>query len=460
MRSKLLKFTDFTSTLLPHETEYLLSIQQFKDDERLAILRRIDHNARQIDQFTAFDLDIDKRKYNHLQNWIQERLRAVDVYEQLRWMLATEQQIMTDSIEMDVEKTLLKMVKASQQPVFFTKFYELVAHYRHFLLIRLRYLDHQLVDQYLKKYREAYLRSKAVHEKLHDATLDIVGQYAGQAADSRQWEDWLTTVFYDESLDGQTRYLALVRLTFLGYNYRQYDALKEKFAYLEQQFFRGEFYSRRLLANYYNNQLMLHSHYGNYEQAAYFGYLSVRTPNHDYPLYVNNLCAVLLRLGRHPKALQLMKTAAPQVKKTSNLHNRVSFVAFYMEALNKNGLYKNAESYGAIFLKAYAKEVLQYRWHLFFSVYLEAMLFQHQYERMLKVEQKYQLLRQDKAYRSNANYLPIVHLFIALARFHEGILERPALLQMIAEYQQLYQDDPTKSRAFANFRTKIGPWLP
>ena len=197
MRSKLSKFTEFTNTLLPHETQYLLSIQRFEDEERLLILHRIDHNAHHIDQFTEYDLSIDKRKYNHLQNWIEDRLRSTDVDEQLKWMLTTEQQILTDSILIEQEKRLLKLIRADQQPVYFNTFYELAEHYRQFLLIRLRYQDHQLVDEYLQRHREAYQRSKEIHEQLHQATLDIVGQYDGQQAESRQWEQWLADVFHN-----------------------------------------------------------------------------------------------------------------------------------------------------------------------------------------------------------------------------------------------------------------------
>ena len=143
MRSKLQKFTDFTNTLLPHETQYLLSVQQFHDKDRLTILQRIDHNAHHITQFTPYDTSIDKRKYNHLKNWIVERLSAIDVDQQLSWMLETEQKILTDCIDREAEKKLLKMIRSDQQGVFFNSFYELVQHYRHFLLIRLRYQDHQ-----------------------------------------------------------------------------------------------------------------------------------------------------------------------------------------------------------------------------------------------------------------------------------------------------------------------------
>jgi len=327
MRTPLKKFTDFTNTLLPSETEYLLSVQKFEDEERLNVLQRIDYNAHHIGQFTPFDTLIDKRKYNHLQNWISARLDAIDVDKQFSQLSDWEQKIITDSIQANEEKALLKQIKKYEHPsFFFSKFYELIEKYRHFLLIRLRYRDHQLTENFFEKYKPAYEESKTINEKLHEASLAVVGQYAGKGDESEQWEEWLATIFYNEKLEGQIRYLALVRLVFICHNYRKYDLLREKFQYLDQKMTAGFYYSKRLLANYYNNRLMLHSHFKEYDRAVYYGYLSVRTKTHDYLLYVNNLCAVLLRLEKYQEALQVMQEALDAAKKTKNFHNRIGFV--------------------------------------------------------------------------------------------------------------------------------------
>ena len=461
MRNQLQKFTDFANTLLPHEADYLLSVQQFADEQRLAILQQVAYNARHIAQFTPYDTAIDKRKYNHLQNWIQARLDAIDVDVHFSRMLDMEQKIMTDTIRPDEEKELLQEIRKYRHPAFFfTKFYEVVEHYRHFLLVRLRYADHQQADRFLKNYRQAYLESKEINEKLHDATLDIVGQYSGEPTESRQWAGWLSKIFYNENISGLNRYLSLVRLVFIGHNYRTYELLRKKFDYLDAQFSTGKYYSKRLLLNYYNNRLMLHSHFREYDKAVRYGYLSVRAKTHDYLLYVNNLCAVLLRLNRNQEALQLMQKAAPEAKKTKNFHNRVGYVAFYMEALNKNGLYKNAAGYGDTFLKAYADEVLQYRWHLFFSVYLEAVLHLGQSDKLLRTARKYTLPERDSAYRSNANYLPVIPLYVETARFREGLISRAELLKTVETYTGQYRNDPDRSAGFQELLERLRSWLP
>lgn len=445
MRSKLQKFTDFTNTLLPHETQYLLSVQQFDDEVKLGILRQVDYNCRYIDQFIPYDTSIDKRKYSLLKNWIEARLQAVDVDEHFEWMNEMERKIMTDSIQLQEEKTLLKAIRNYEYPgFFFTKFYELVELYRHFLLIRMRYADHKLTDNFIESYREAYVQSKSVNEKLHQATRDIVMQYSSNSTESIQWEEWLTGIFYNEQLDGFIRYLALVRLTFVSFNYRKYDILREKYDYLDKQFAQGAYYSKRILLNYYSNRLMLHSHFREYDKAIYYGYLSIREKNHDYIHYVNNLCAVLLRQHRNQEALQLMRKAAPDMKVTKNFHTRVGFVAFYVEALNKNGQYKNAENYADSFLKAYPKEVLQYRWHLFFSVYFEALLRRHQHQKILRITQKYKLLEKDKAYQAKASYLPTIPWYYEIARYKEGLLSNKELTKIFQEYLDSRAHAPDK----------------
>ncbi|RME36756.1 MAG: hypothetical protein D6794_08030 [Deltaproteobacteria bacterium] len=422
MRTALKKFTEFTRSLLPHETAWLLSVHQLKDEERLRILQRIDYNARHIDQFTPYDTSIDKRKYSHLKQWIQDRLHSIDVDVHLRQILAWEQKINTDSLEVEEERRLCRAIRQYRHPhYFFSRFYELVAEYRHFLLIRLRYEDYELVEQFLECHRNDYRRAKEIKEQLHQASLDIVAHYAGKQPHSKQWIPWLSEVFFDESLEGHIRYLALVRLVFICHNYRQYDILRDKFAYLNEQLAKGHYYSKRLLLNYYSNRLMLHSHFGEYDKAVYYGYLSIRAHTYDRLLYVNNLCAVLLRLNRFQEALNLMRHHAAEAKRTQNLHNRIGFVAFYMKTMTKNGLHRNAAQYGEVFLKVYAREVMQYRWQLFFSVLFEALCHEGAFEKILRMAGKYRLLDHDRTTEQSPHYLPLIPIYVEMARLMEGL---------------------------------------
>lgn len=92
------------------------------------------------------------------------------------------------------------------------------------------------------------------------------------------------------NLDGLNRYLAIVRLTLIYFNYREYDRLDKIYDDLDGMMRGGQFYSRRILLNYYANRVMLHSKRNELEKASVYGYLSIRQHSGDYLHYVNNLC--------------------------------------------------------------------------------------------------------------------------------------------------------------------------
>ena len=461
MRKKLQKFTDFASSLLPHETAYLLGSQQFEDTIKLSILERLDYNCRNIRQFTPYDKSIDKRKYSNLKNWINDRLEAIDVDERFEWMSHLERQIMTDAIEPKEEKQLIRSIRDYDELGFyFTKFYELVQLYRHFLLIRMRHAHHRVADDFIKKYEDKYAECKQVFDRLHQATLDIVDQYAEQGAQSIHWENWLTEVFYNEQLDGLNRYLALVRLTFIYFNYRQFEKLREKYNYIDEVFSRGQYYSRRLLLNYYGNRVLLHTKFQEYDKAEYYGYLSIRDKNSDYIHYVNNLSAVLLRQKKYQEALKLMRTAYPEMKNSPSFHNRIGFVAFYLKCLNYNQQYRNAENYAESFLQAYKKEVFEYRWHIFFSSYLEAVLRQEKYAKLLKIVRKYNLLDRDRQYQRNANYLPTIRWYNAIARYKEMLLEKEEITALVQSSIDGLDRIEDKQYQLQDLLEQIRPFIP
>lgn len=427
----------------------------------MGILELIDQNSRLVRGNFPYDKSIDKRKYSNLKNWINDKLDQIDVDVQFEWMSQMERQIMTDTIAPGEEKVLIRRIKRYEKPGFyFTKFYELVELYRHFLLIRMRYNHHAITNRFVKKYRDKYRECKAVYDKMHEATLDIVNQYSRQSAHSKHWEQWLSDIFYNEELDGLNRYLALVRLTFIYFNYRAFDKLLPKFDYMDRLFSQGVYYSRRLLLNYYGNRLLLHTKFNEYDQAAYYGYLSIRDKNNDYLMYVNNLSAVLLRQHKSREALELMRAAYPEMKETTSFHSRIGFVAFYLKCLNENEQYKNAESYAESFLRAYRKEVFEYRWHIFFSSYLEALLKQEKYGKILKTVRRYQLLEREQAYQSNANYLPTILWYDAIAKYKEMQMAREDLLSSIRSSIENLRGAEAKQYQLRELLEQIRPLVP
>jgi hypothetical protein len=434
---KLKKFTEFANSLLPHETQYLLKIQQFEDEQRLEILKRVDYNCRQIDQKIDYDESIDKRKYSNLKNWILLKLATKDIDEQFAWMSSLEQKINFDRITLDEEKKLLKATRQFQYPDFyFSKFYELLQRYRHFLQVRFRYSDHQVVDQFLIEHADAYHRATRVSEQIHEATNDIIKQYANNSVESIQWEKWLSDIFYDEQLEGNLRYMALIRLTIISNNYGKYQMLLSKFEYLDKQFSDGSYYSKRLLINYYYNRTILHIKLGETEKAIYYGELSVREKNHDYIIYVNNYCSTLIKAKRYEQALQLMRKASPDLKLTKNFHSRIGFVSFYVKCLIKNEHFKNARNYAEVFLDAYEKEIFAFRWHRFFSVYIEALLLHEDFRAVIIICHRYQLIDKEKKFANRASYVPLIQCFHMLAQFKTKQIDRYALSHFFTQELQ------------------------
>ncbi len=434
MRQKLKRFTEFANSLLPHETQYLLSVQNFDDEKKLSILERVDHNCRQILQSTSYDTTLDKRKYSNLKNWIVDQLKAIDVDEQFEWMSHLERQITIDAITPEEEKKLLRAIRKYEHPhFFFTKFFELVQHYRHFLLIRMRFRDHELASQFIDQYQEAYNASKRINEQLHQASIDVVRQYAENNTESIQWEQWLTDVLYDEKVDGLNRYLALIRLIFIGLNYGRFDQLREMFDYMDELFKQGRYYSKRLLVNYYSNRMLLHAKFKELDKATYYGYLAIRQKTHDYVLYVNNLCAILLRQKKSREALELMQGSTHDMRKSKSFYNKIGFVSFHVKSLNANSLYKMAENQAESFLLAYRKEVLHYRWHTFFTTYLETLLFQKKYIKVIRTVRKNHLLDLDKKYQKKPGYIPSIPWYYLIATYKEGESSWEELCKAIIE---------------------------
>ncbi|MCB0852312.1 MAG: hypothetical protein KDD63_08830 [Bacteroidetes bacterium] len=434
MRTRLKKFTQFADGLLPHETRYLLSVQQMVDPVKLEILRQIDENCQSSTPTIAYDESIDKRKYSHLKNWINRQLKAIDVDEEYAWMCDLEQKIHWDNINPKEEKDLLKFIRNYSHPIFnFIKFYEVVRQYRQFLLVRLRYTDHQFVDHFLREYQAAYERSQLVNQQLHQATRDIIDHYSENSSESIQWEKWLSDVFYDDYLDGFNRYTALIRLVFIAFNYNKYTRVKEMFDYLDQAFAEGKYYSRRILLNYYNNRLLLHTRLKELDLADYYGKLSIRGKNYDFIFYVNNLCSLLLQSGKVDESWNILRDALPSLKTTHNYHSRIGFVALYIKTLIMKEEYEKAYSYGEINLKAYEKEILRYRWHRFFVSYLECLLFLGKYSELVMVVNRYGLLDKEKNYKTRPHYLPTISWYFFLAQYQLGDLSFSRLIEQFQE---------------------------
>lgn len=434
MQKPLKKFSSFAATLLPFECDYLLDIHQFQDPENIRLLKTVAHNSRHPGQTKPYPLRTDKRKYSYLKSWINERLDAVNVDIFYEWLSMMDQRIMTDALDPEDEKKIINTLRQYQKPGFyFIRFYELVQNYQNFLLIRVRQNYYTLASAFLEKYKSQYEHSRDINLRLHQATRDIVRQYAEYDTEAAQWEKWLLEVFYDEGIDGLNRYLALVRLVFLYYNYKDYHRLIELFEYLEKRFVKGELYSPRILANYYANRLLVHSRHNELDLAETYGYLSIRYHSNDYLYYLVNLCAVLLRRGKFTGALQLLNRSFPELKKTNSAHNRIGFIAYYIQALWRNGRAAEAASYAHTTLQTSRTEILQNRWHLFFSSYFLALLANEKYRDILSLTRRYKLLERDRKAQKRAGYTPNLVWMHQLASYKQLAINREKFYEILYE---------------------------
>ena len=352
MKVKLKKFSAFASEVLPHEADYLMSIQQFEDSEKLDILSRVKANAHDQQTRTPYNTKFDKRKYSSMMRWIQRHLDAIDVDKFFEWINEMDRKVITDAITGEEEKMLISKIQKYQHPIHnFMKFFEMVINFRHYLLIRLRYDEYHVVNNFIQEYQEAYDHSKHTNKQLHEATVDIIKEFNEGKKTSDHWESWLLEVFRNEKLDGFNRYMAVIRLTFLYFNNRQFDKLKMVYDELDVLMKSGKFYTRRILYNYYANRLMLHSKFDVLQQAEEYGYLSIRQKNSDHVQYLSNFSSILIRRGKVEEALNLLKESFSEIQKTANFYHKIGFISFYIKCLNLNNQPERGELLAESFLE-------------------------------------------------------------------------------------------------------------
>lgn len=438
MKQKLAKFTAFAENLFPHEVYFLGNIENFQTSENKdvfdVILYNLDHRGKP----KSFDESIDRRKYSNLKKWMEEKLQEADVDQQLLVIQNLEAKVLLDQVDGGTEKEIQKWLqRGTPSHYYFRKIYELAQHYEHFLLIRIREMAGAQVGEYLDKYRPDFEYAQEVFNKLQQATADIISQYRNRSESHGEWEEFLNQVVHNPNMDGMNQYSAFIRLSFLYFNRGDYAKLKSLYDYIDQQFRAGRYYSKRILGNYYANRLLYLSRYSSLDEAEQYGYLSIRYKNADYLFYLTNLGAVLLRQGKSEVALKLLREAFPEMRQTTSMHNKIGFIAFYIKCMVDIGRVKDAEDFADSYLKAYPKQVLGGRWHLFFVAYFRSLMIQEKYGRLLYLNNRYKIENMDKSNRSNSSYLPTISWYVSVARFVE---EGGEVDQLIVEMRDAISD--------------------
>ncbi|WP_027126844.1 hypothetical protein [Gelidibacter mesophilus] len=402
------------------------------DGEKLQIIERIIVNALSQSRFTDFDISIDKRKYSYIKDWIEKKLQSIDVDANIGWLMALNQKILTDAITSDEEKAFLNYIASYKTIDFnFHNLYDLAKEYKSYLLVRMRYKDHQIVADFIKTYKSHYNKAQEIKEKLYTATTEITDQYTLNNNETMHLEKWLLKVFKDDLINGKNRYQAFVLLAFMYTNYNENDKLKVLFNQIDYYFSQGKMYSRRLLSNYYASRVLLHSKQDEFKEAEFYGYLSIRHNNNDTLMYLNNLVAILLRNNTPEKAFFLLEKHKDLYKETHNYHQKIGYCSYQIRVLSELQQNTLAEATAKTFLRKHKNEVLKHRWHHFFTSYISTLITQENYEDVLKLASKFDLIEKEKERQKQNNYVPNISWSISLSRYMEGKINSTRLLEEI-----------------------------
>lgn len=433
-KEKLKKFKSYVANLLPHEADYLLNKINTSDTERLTLLNAVNnyvHRKNRNEQIVLYD-NIDKRKYSKTLQWIIVELNKVDVDLNLKWINETHELILLDKISPKRELKLISAAKKFQSYDFnFLKFYDMLIAFKHYLLIRMRYNEYQLIDQVTQKYHYEYQRSKLVYEQLQQATVDIIGLGGNFKREAIQWKNWLFQNFSDHQLDGLNRHMSAIRYIFVCIRYGAMQDLGEMLDRLDVFFKNGSNYSRRLLVNYYDNKLVYYDKINNYEEAKSYGYLSIKYDEDDSIIYRNNLINLLIKNQQFDEALQVIESTNFRIKNTRNFHSVIGFISNHIRCLSKTNRLKEAVVKGRVFLKAYTTNILQYRWHRFFAAYHGALLSQGLYSEIIKNSKKYKLHEKELSQSSKAQDKKIISIYYYISLYETKEIDHSKFLKHI-----------------------------
>ena len=445
MKTKLKKFTEFSKTILPNEAKFLETSYQFVDDEKIYIMELVLSNALSQNKFEDFDDTIDKRKYSYIKDWVEKKLASIDVDATIGWIMSFNQKILTDAISSNEEKQFLNYIASYKDIDFnFQNLFELAKDYKSYLLVRMRYKDHQIIADFIKTYKAQYAKSQEIKERLYIATTEITDQYTLNNNETKHLEKWLLKVFKNDLVNGKNRYQAFVLLAFMYTNYNESNKLKTLFDQIDYYFSQGKMYSRRLLSNYYASRVLLHSKQDEFKEAEFYGYLSIRQNNNDTLMYLNNLVAILLRNNNPKKAFSLLEKHKDLYKETHNYHQKIGYCSYQIRVLSE--LQKNslAEATAKTFLRKYKSEVLKHRWHHFFTSYLNTLVAQEKYQEVLKLSSKFNLSEKEIERQKQNNYVPNISWSISLSRYMEGKINSTRLLDEIKA--PILDIQPTKNQ--------------
>jgi hypothetical protein len=316
-----------------------------------------------------------------------------------------------------------------------------------------------VVTDFLEVHHEQYHKLKNLNIKLDDVTARIVKKTEFHPEEKEYFENFLWEIFFDETLDGYTRYRAVVRLTIHYYNNREFEKQAVVYQHLDGYFKTPVFYSKRILSNYYANRTMMHSKLNELEEAEKYGYLSIQNKNSDYLFYLINLCGVLLKQEKNSEALKLMRKSIPELKNTNNNYYKIGFASFYILTFIANKQIEKAVHYASQYFQTYRKEIFEHRWHLYFTTYLFALINAEKYDKVVSICKRYNLLVKEKQRIDLPDYLPIIENYYYLSEYMEGKIDQDKLISSIVKSVKPLMKNSYRSRRMLDMIDELGEFL-
>lgn len=439
MKKPLRKFDSFALSLFPTEVEHLRANNEISDPELLSIIEKLHTLVNFPEKHTDFDPQIDPRKYSRVIKYFKTKLHRIDVDSYYEWITKIDHLITTDAIPPEEQQRILREV-ASFEPGWFhaASFYRTMQNYKRYLLIRFREKDYIIIKVFLEKHAGYYLENDRIERKIDELTAkfvlpDKLNSQKGEKEDTA----YLLDTFYNSNISKKNRYQALVAYNLYHISTRQIKPMLLPMAELEKNLLNGDFYSRRILANYYANKLLLHNYEGDLERAAFCGLQSIKQYTEDYLYYLNNFCSVLMNLQRFKEVLQLSKNAIGYYKSSQDSARKVIFIANYCRCFNHFSEYKKSNRLAKRLTDELEQSIFQFKWHYFYRIYFSSLMQDGRHGDLLRMERKNGLSDREK----KRGFTPYIQIYSLAASFLEMKISETLFKEKLEEIRMQVKGD-------------------
>ncbi len=417
MKKPLQKFDSFAATLFPAEVEHIRANNEISDPEILSIIEKLHILVNFPEKHSGFDAKIDPRKYSRIIKYFNTKLERIDVDAYYAWISKIDFLITTDAIPPEEQQRIRREVE-SFEPAWFhaASFYRTMQNYKRYLLIRFREKDYIIIKNFIENHADFYLENENIEKKIEELTSKFVlPENLNSAKSKKEDVKWLLDIFYNEEITKKNRYQALVAYNLYHISTRQITTMLEPMDELKKSLLKGEFYSRRILSNYYANKLLLRNYEGNLKKAAFCGLQSIKQFTEDYLYYLNNYCSVLMNMRRFEEVLQHSKASLSYYKLSQDGSRRVIFIANYCRCLNHYSDFKKSIRIAKRLYEELGNSIFQFKWHYFFRMYFFALVKDGRLSELLRLERKNKLAEQEQ----KSGLTPHLKIYTLVASFLE-----------------------------------------